>query len=346
MKKRILSLLLALLIFAAMPLMSAGIYADANTIEYTIGAETMKMICQKNGLDYDFCWKAILKLNSDKFDANEGENAFTSLIYGTKITLPKTNADAASVLNTTLPAKLKTAAAPAAATTTSGTKGTGATKTVTINGGDTAISICNANGISFNTCKAAIMKLNNFASDYSFLTFKAGNKLVIPATDADAAVILSAASTTTSGTTTAASATSAASTGAASVASTVLPSGSAVAAYMVPHTVQAGETIYGICQANNIDFSKYGSLIMQASGVTYATGLHAGDVIYIPSSSASSGAFSIVMHTVTAGETTIGICQDLGLNYADNLKLITALNPGKNLSSIHTGDILLFPKKA
>lgn len=351
MKKRIFSLLLALLLFAAVPLMSIPIHAEAETISYRIGAETMKMICSKNGLDYDFCWKAIIKLNPTVFDAEGGESEFSSLIYGMVIKLPKSNRDAAEILNVSLPARLSTAntasaANTAAATTTSGTKGTGATKTVTINGGDTAISICNANGISFNTCKAAIMKLNNFASDYSFLTFKAGNKLVIPATDADAAVILSAASTTTSGTTTAASATSAASTGAASVASTVLPSGSAVAAYMVPHTVQAGETIYGICQANNIDFSKYGSLIMQASGVTYATGLHAGDVIYIPSSSASSGAFSIVMHTVTAGETTIGICQDLGLNYADNLKLITALNPGKNLSSIHTGDILLFPKKA
>ena len=211
---------------------------------------------------------------------------------------------------------------------------------MTIQGGDTAISICNANGISFATCKAAIMKLNNFASDYSFLTLKSGNKLIIPATNADAAVITATASTgTATGTTTGTAATT-------TSVSSLLPSGNAVAAYMVPHVVQAGETIYGICQANNVDFAKYGNLIMQASGVTYATGLHVGDVVYIPSASAVNGAFSIVMHTVSTGETTMGICQALGVNYGDNLKLITALNPGKNLSNIHTGDILLFPKKA
>lgn len=356
MKKRIVSLLLALLLFAAMPVMSAHVFADANTFEYRIGAETMKMICQKNGLDYDFCWKAILQLNSSEFDVNDGEDAFKSLVYGTVITLPKTNQDAATVLGVALPARLKNAAATTTATTTttaSGTTstaaaGTGATKTVTIQGGDTAISICNANGISFATCKAAIMKLNNFASDYSFLTLKSGNKLIIPATNADAAVITATAST---GTATAASTGTATGTTTGTAATTtsvssLLPSGNAVAAYMVPHVVQAGETIYGICQANNVDFAKYGNLIMQASGVTYATGLHVGDVVYIPSASAVNGAFSIVMHTVSTGETTMGICQALGVNYGDNLKLITALNPGKNLSNIHTGDILLFPKKA
>ena len=244
------------------------------------------MICQKNGLDYDFCWKAILQLNSSEFDVNDGEDAFKSLVYGTVITLPKTNQDAATVLGVALPARLKNAAATTTATTTttaSGTTstaaaGTGATKTVTIQGGDTAISICNANGISFATCKAAIMKLNNFASDYSFLTLKSGNKLIIPATNADAAVITATAST---GTATAASTGTATGTTTGKAATTtsvssLLPSGNAVAAYMVPHVVQAGETIYGICQANNVDFAKYGNLIMQASGVTYATGLHVG----------------------------------------------------------------------
>lgn len=333
MKKRILSLLLALLLFTALPVMGLQTYAAGETVKYTIGAETMKMICAKNGLDYDFCWRAILQLNPTEFDASEGENAFTSLVYGTVITLPKTNQDAAALLGTALPARLQPSSSAASSANTI---------SYTVKGGDTMISICSANKLSFAACKAAIMKLNNFASDYSFLTLKAGMTILLPKSDAEAATI--AASTAASSST--ASASTASTTSSTATVSTVLPSGSAVAAYMVPHTVQAGETIYGICQANDIDFSKYGNLIMQASGVTYASGLHSGDVIYIPSSSAVSGAFSIVMHTVSAGETTTGICQALGVNYADNLKLITALNPGKNLSNIHTGDILLFPKKA
>ena len=62
MTKRIISLLLAVLMFAALPI--AGAFADKETVEYTIGTETMKDICNNNGLDYEFCKAAIIQLNS------------------------------------------------------------------------------------------------------------------------------------------------------------------------------------------------------------------------------------------------------------------------------------------
>ena len=65
MTKRIISLLLAVLMFAALPI--AGAFADKETVEYTIGTETMKDICKNNGLDYDFCKDAIIKLNPTRF---------------------------------------------------------------------------------------------------------------------------------------------------------------------------------------------------------------------------------------------------------------------------------------
>ena len=333
MKKRVISLILALLLLVAVPGLTARAYADASYFTYKIvSGDKINTICTKNGLTYnDTCKKAIIKLNG-----YEDDEDFSTLYVGKEIKLPASDADAAAVVKgekTTLvsgPAKK----AETAATTTSAS---GDTQVYTIKSGDTAISICKALGLDFVKCKAAIMKLNNFATDYSFLTFKAGNKLVLPASDAVAAK-LAASTGTATGSATATTATTTAATGTVTLGAT-----DGVAAYLVPHVVKAGETIYGICVENGIDFAKYFNFIMQASGITYATSLRAGNVLYLPSTTASSGSMSIVSHTVRTGETTYGICQDLGINYGEKAAMIASLNPGKNLSAIRTGQVLLFP---
>ena len=198
------------------------------------------------------------------------------------------------------------------------------------------IGICDKLKLDFNKCKTAIMKLNNFATDYSFLTLKTGMKLKMPKTNADAAVIAASAS---SGTATG----SATSTGATGTATgTAVVSGNTVS-YLVPHVVTTGETIYGICADNGVNFSKYFDLIMAVSGIKYATDLRVGNVVYLPSAKSATGAIAITAHTVKTGETTYGICQDLGINFSARYNMITALNPGKNLNSIRTGEVLLFP---
>ncbi len=325
MKKRMICLLLALVMFVSLPVMGARVFADGEYFEYTVGAETMKIICEKNGLDYDFCKDAIIKLNA----AFVTEADFsTKLKFGDSIKLPKSNADAAKILGKTLPSGL------------SGSTAKGDYIEYTIKAGDTAISICKAKGLDFGACKAAIMQLNNFASDYSFLTLKAGNILKLPKSDADAAKIVSTAAATT------AAATAATTTTAATAAAALLTGTDYVAAYLVPHVVKAGETLYGICVENGIDYSRYSDLIVKASGLKSASWIHSGDVLYIPSSTAAANSYTIVAHTVKAGETTYGICQSLGMNYADVANIIAALNPGKNLSAIRLGQLLFFPSKS
>ena len=321
MKKRIISLLLAVVLFAALPVMGAQALAAGETVEYTIGAETMKMICEKQGIDYDFCKAAILKLNPTVKDD------FSNLKFGDTIKLPKTNQAAADILGVALPDKLKPSSAA-----------TGATQDYTVVDHDTMIGICDKLKLDFNKCKTAIMKLNNFATDYSFLTLKTGTKLKMPKTNADAAVIAASAS---SGTATG-SATSTGATGTATGTGTAVASGNTVS-YLVPHVVTAGETIYGICADNGVNFSKYFDLIMAVSGIKYATDLRVGNVVYLPSAKSATGAIAITAHTVKTGETTYGICQDLGINFSARYNMITALNPGKNLNSIRTGEVLLFP---
>lgn len=321
MKKRIISLLLAVVLFAALPVMGAQALAAGETVEYTIGAETMKMICEKQGIDYDFCKAAILKLNPTVKDD------FSNLKFGDTIKLPKTNQAAADILGVALPDKLKPSSAA-----------TGATQDYTVVDHDTMIGICDKLKLDFNKCKTAIMKLNNFATDYSFLTLKTGTKLKMPKTNADAAVIAASAS---SGTATG-SATSTGATGTATGTGTAVASGNTVS-YLVPHVVTAGETIYGICADNGVNFSKYFDLIMAVSGIKFATDLRVGNIVYLPSAKSATGAIAITAHTVKTGETTYGICQELGINFSARYNMITALNPGKNLNSIRTGDVLLFP---
>ena len=321
MKKRIISLLLAVVLFATLPVMGAQALAAGETVEYTIGAETMKMICEKQGIDYDFCKAAILKLNPTVKDD------FSNLKFGDTIKLPKTNQAAADILGVALPDKLKPSSAA-----------TGATQDYTVVDHDTMIGICDKLKLDFNKCKTAIMKLNNFATDYSFLTLKTGTKLKMPKTNADAAVIAASAS---SGTATG-SATSTGATGTATGTGTAVASGNTVS-YLVPHVVTAGETIYGICADNGVNFSKYFDLIMAVSGIKFATDLRVGNIVYLPSAKSATGAIAITAHTVKTGETTYGICQELGINFSARYNMITALNPGKNLNSIRTGDVLLFP---
>ena len=259
----------------------AGAFADKETVEYTIGTETMKDICKNNGLDYDFCKDAIIKLNPTRFTK---ESDFSSLMVGWKIKLPKTNQDAADILGVALPDSLKPKAA-------------GDTQIYTVVKNDTLIGICDKLKLDYGKCKAAIMKLNGW-SDYNLLTLHVGDKVKLPKSDADAAVIAASATGTATGTTTA-------------TGGIFLPTDGAVAAYMVPHVVKTGETLYGICVENGIDFNKYINLIMKASGLKSAT-IYTGDIVFIPSASATSGATSVITHIVKGGETVYGICQTYG----------------------------------
>ena len=323
MKKRIISLLLAVVLFATLPVMGAQALAAGETIDYKVGAQTMKMICEANGLDYAFCKAAIIKIN----DAFTKEEDFSNMHVGDTIKLPKTNQAAADILGVALPDKLKPSSAA-----------TGASEVYTVVDGDTLIGICTKKGLTYEKCKTAIMKLNGW-NDYNLLApIHTGDKIKLPKTNADAAVIAASAS---SGSATG-SATSTGATGIATGTGTTVVGGNTVS-YLVPHVVTYSETIYGICADNGVNFSKYVDLIMTVSGIKFATDLRVGNIVYLPSAKPAAGAIAITSHVVKTGETTYGICQELGISYSARYNMITALNPGKNLDSIHTGDVLLFP---
>ena len=139
MTKRIISLLLAVLMFAALPMMQPKAFAAGESITITIGAETVKDICNNNGLDYEFCKAAIISLNGFA-----DETAFTTLNVGDPLKIPKTNQDAADILGVALPDSLKP-------------KAKGETQTYTVVKNDTlyfnfmaAVTICSDFGAQKN----------------------------------------------------------------------------------------------------------------------------------------------------------------------------------------------------
>ena len=63
------------------------------------------------------------------------------------------------------------------------------------------------------------------------------------------------------------------------------------------------------------------------------------------SSSATGAKYAVTGVKVKDGDTVIKMCDDAGITYNNNVNLISKLNPGVNVNSIKTGDIIVLPKK-
>lgn len=209
----------------------------------------------------------------------------------------------------------------------------------TMQNGDTVIAVCKSLGIDFFTCKAAIMKLNNLMGDADFNRIRVGQTIKLPASNADAALIVSSGATT-GGTTTGGT-----TTGTTNVTSVKLLTGDYVAYYLIPHVVQAGETVYDICNAMGINFHENSDLIMKVNGIKSWNRLFVGRSILLPSSKApASGACTVVVaHKVVGGDTVYTLCQKYGISYKDSLEMLQILNKKENLAVIKVGQVLLMP---
>jgi len=214
----------------------------------------------------------------------------------------------------------------------------------TMQGGDTVIGVCKNLGLDFFTCKQAIMVLNKLNSDADFNRLKVGQTIKLPATDADAALIVSSNGTgnTTGGTV---GGTVGGTTGAVNVSSVQLLTGDYVAYYLVPHVVQAGETVYDICNAMGINFHENSDLIMKVNSIQSWNRLFVGRTILLPTTKAPSAGSCIVVvaHKVVGGDTVYTLCQKYGISYKDSLEMLQILNKKENLAVIKVGQVLLMP---
>ena len=204
----------------------------------------------------------------------------------------------------------------------------------TIVRGDTLLQICNNSGLNFYTCQTAINKLNNFTSEAQYRKLYVGQVITLPASNEDAAKI---ASSYVSGGT-------GSSTGSTS-GSTGNVSGN-VAYWLIPYTIQSGETITGVCNTLGISFSSYADLIKSINNISSWNRIPAGKTLLLPTAvkpAAGISCYAVMAHQVTQGETTYGICQNYGISYTSNTSLLQTLNPKVSLTNIKYNTTLLVP---
>lgn len=203
--------------------------------------------------------------------------------------------------------------------------------TYTMKQGDTVLKVCTVNGVNYYTCKNAIMLLNGFTSDADFRFIPVGKEIKVPKTNAVAVQIATAGSTgTTTGTTT----------------GTATVTGDSVAYYLVPHTMQRGETVYTVCSALGISYNNYAKQIQSLNNLASLGSVKAGQTILFPQTKApavGTSCYKVMNHKVSQGETAYTICNTNGVSYNGNLKLLQALNNKDNLNYITAGSAFYVP---
>ncbi|MBQ3275441.1 MAG: LysM peptidoglycan-binding domain-containing protein, partial [Oscillospiraceae bacterium] len=248
----------------------------------------------------------------------------------------------------------------------------------TVAAGDTVYDLCTKYGLNFGTYTALIQRLNN-RNDLS--TFYPGQTLYMPryvtsATAAGTAVPGAAGTGATApasgaitptvattpipvatptpdgytapaaGATTTVPAGTTAGTGtAAAAAPATIPASDTLSYLVIPHVLQSGETVSGICAELGVDFMSNYDRIMQLSNIANYNYLLPGKVILVPSTTypGSGPYYKIMAHTLVAGDTVYGLCTQYGLDYTSNAAFLQRLNNRNDLSTFYVGQTLYLP---
>ena len=215
-----------------------------------------------------------------------------------------------------------------------------ATTEYTLKEGDTLLKVCNKLGLNWYGCQTAINKLNNI-SEAQYRKLSVGQVIKLPATNEDAAKIAKTTISSGSGST-GGSVISGGSTG----GSTGTVSNVNAAYWLIPYTMQKGETVAGVCNTLGISFATYSDQIKTINNISTWSKVAAGKTLLLPSASApaaGTSCYAVVAHQVQKGETTYSICNEYGISYNANASLLQTLNKGTSLTNIKYGRTLYVP---
>ena len=204
----------------------------------------------------------------------------------------------------------------------------------TLKAGDYVLKLCQAQGINYFTCRDAIIKLNGLKSENDFRFLAVGRVIKLPATDAAALNIIASGSTGTGSTGT--------TTGTVSTAK----GSDSVAYYLIPYTIQRGETVAGICNSLGISFTNYADQIMKLNNISSWNKVAAGKTLLLPSPKApavGTTCYQVVAHKIGSGETAYNMAASYGVDYGQNTKLLQALNNTSNLAKVKAGNTFYIP---
>lgn len=201
----------------------------------------------------------------------------------------------------------------------------------TMQDGDNVWNICRSYGLNYNTCKPAIMALNGFTSEASFGSIPVGKVIKLPASNLVAQSIATNGTTvTTTNTTT----------------TQISANGNTVAYWLIPYTMQRGETVYSVCNALGISYNTYADQIQKLNGLQSTAWVKAGQTLLMPSPTKPAvgvSCYEVQAHKVTAGETVFSICNSTGVSYTGNVKLLQGMNNSNNLNYIAAGSTFYVP---
>ena len=206
-----------------------------------------------------------------------------------------------------------------------------------VQSGEIMLKICEKHGLNYYACKNAIMQLNGFTSETQLAKLSVGQKVKLPASDAVAGSVsttTAVVSTTTVGGTTMTTTTSYVGTTAA---------GANIAYYLTAYTVQAGDTLAGICSKLGSNYYYYSPVILGINSLANANYIRPGQVLLIPTSTPGGAGYAVVAHQVQAGETTTSICNRYGVSYQAMRQLINGLNRRDNMDKIYPGQTVYVP---
>lgn len=124
---------------------------------------------------------------------------------------------------------------------------------------------------------------------------------------------------------------------------TALAANDKVVGYLTSYTFKAGDSIYSVCEAKKIDFSSNLATIGKINSITNYNYMMPGKVLWLPTKTASTSEayYSLLSHTLVAGETPAALCQSYGIDYNANYKLLAALN--NNLNVFMAGQQFILP---
>ena len=208
-----------------------------------------------------------------------------------------------------------------------------------VQSGEILMKICEKYGLNYYNSKNAIMQLNGFTSETQLARLSVGQKLKLPASNAVAGTV---STTTATVTTTTVGGTTLTTTSYAAGAAT----GGSVAFYLVPYTVQPGDTLNKICNEVGSNYYFYSPVIQGINALANPNQIKPGQVLLIPTASPTGASTAVRSHVVKAGETITSIANQYGLNYQAQRQLINGLNRRDNMDKIYVGQTVLIPGAA
>lgn len=313
---------------------SSGSAASGSVVSYVVkSGDTFISICEAHGLNFFAVRNQLMQLNGFK-SASQLER----LYVGQTVKLPGTSKPGSSgetemPSEPTKPSEPETPAKPSEPETPAAPA---EYKTIehTISDSDILIRVCNKYGMNFFNVKDAIMKLNGYTSERQLDILSPGKIIKLPATEADAKLIVSstAASKPAAG-------------GDTGSTGSNTSTGETTAYYLIPYTFQPGDTVYNLCISMGIDFEKNSELIKKLNSIKDYSRIANGKVLLMPSQSpADSGYFyKIVAHKIVSGETSESIAASYGMDHSKILPLMKIINGRDSFEMIYAGATLYIP---